>query len=94
LLIAKFPQPSSHISNTVDKLNKSKSSGLINVFSLVLLLVRWWCCCCCFFLWQWTTASLTTVVAVEAVVAQQQRQRQRLWRWMTIGGKSSQQQER
>jgi hypothetical protein len=28
LLIAKFPRPSSHTSNTVDKLNKSKSSGL------------------------------------------------------------------
>ncbi len=41
LLIAKFPRPSSHISNTVDKLNKSKSSGLVNVFMLVLLLVRW-----------------------------------------------------
>jgi hypothetical protein len=27
LLIAKFPRTSSHTSNTVDKLNKSKSSG-------------------------------------------------------------------
>jgi streptolysin S family bacteriocin protoxin len=47
LLIAKFPQPSSHTSNTVDKLNKSKLSGLVNVFTLVLPLVCWWCCCCC-----------------------------------------------
>ncbi len=47
MLIAKFPQPSSHTSNTVDKLNKSKSSGLVNVFTLVLPLVCWWCCCCC-----------------------------------------------
>jgi hypothetical protein len=39
LLIAKFPRPSSHISNTVDKLNKSKLSGLVNVFTLVLPLV-------------------------------------------------------
>ncbi len=47
LLIAKFPRPSSHTSNTVDKLNKSKSSELVNIFTLVLPLVRWWCCCCC-----------------------------------------------
>jgi hypothetical protein len=47
LLIAKFPLPSSHSSNTVDKLNKSKSSGLVNIFTLVLPLVHWWCCCCC-----------------------------------------------
>jgi hypothetical protein len=47
LLIAKFPQPSSHTSNTVDKLNMSKSSGLANVFMLVLPLVCWWCCCSC-----------------------------------------------
>jgi hypothetical protein len=47
LLVAKFPQPSSHTSNTVDKLNKSKSSGLVNVFTLVLPLARWWWCCCC-----------------------------------------------
>jgi hypothetical protein len=44
LLIAKFPRPSSHTSNTVDKLNKSKSSGLVNVFILVLPLVKWWWC--------------------------------------------------
>ncbi len=36
LPIAKFPRPSSHTSNTVDKLNKSKLSGLVNVFTLVL----------------------------------------------------------
>jgi hypothetical protein len=77
LLIAKFPQPSSHTSNTVDKLNKSKLSGLVNVFTLMLPLVRWWCCCCCLFLWQRTAASLTMVVAVEAVAARRQRQRRR-----------------
>jgi hypothetical protein len=33
LLIAKFPRPTSHTSNTVDKLNKSKLSGLVNVFT-------------------------------------------------------------
>ncbi len=94
LLIAKLPRPSSHTSNTVDKLNKSKSSGLVNDFTLVLPLVYWWCCCCCLFLWQWTTASFTTVVAVEAVAARQQRQ-QRRWRRLTmIGGKSGWQQER
>ncbi len=47
MLIAKFPRPSSHTSNTVDKLNTSKSSGLVNIFTLVLPLVCWWCCCCC-----------------------------------------------
>jgi hypothetical protein len=57
LLIAKFPQPTSHISNTVDKLNKSRLTGLVNIFTLVLPLVRWWWCCCCLFLWQWTTVS-------------------------------------
>ena len=36
LLIAKLPRPPSHTSNTVDKLNKSKLSGLVNVFTLVL----------------------------------------------------------
>ncbi len=45
------------MSNTVDKLNKSKSSGLVNVFTLVLPLVCWGCCCCCLFLWQWTMVS-------------------------------------
>ncbi len=34
MLIAKFTQPISHTSNTVDKLNKSKSSGLVNVFHI------------------------------------------------------------
>jgi hypothetical protein len=96
LLIAEFPRPSSHTSNTVDKLNKSKSSGLVNVFTLVLPLVLWWCCCCCLFLRQWTTANLTTVVAVEAVAARRQRQwqRRRWRRWTTIGGKICRQQER
>ncbi len=47
MLIAKFPQPSSHTSKTVDKLKKSKSSVLVNVFTLVLPLICWWCCCCC-----------------------------------------------
>ncbi len=79
LLIAKFPRPSSLTSNTVDKLNKSMLSGLVNIITLVLPLVRWWCCCYCLFLRQWRTASLTTVVAVEAVAARRQRQRRR-WR--------------
>jgi hypothetical protein len=39
LLIAKFTQPTSHTSNTVDKLNKSKLSGLVNVFTVVRQLV-------------------------------------------------------
>ncbi len=91
LLITKFPRLSSHTSNTVDKLNKSKSSGLENVFTLVLPLVRWLCCCYCLFLQQWMTASLTMVVAVEAVVTRRQRQRRRSRRWTTIGGKSGQQ---
>jgi hypothetical protein len=94
LLIAKFPRPSSHTSNTVDKLNKSKSSGLVNVFTLVLPLVYWWCCCCCLFLRHLTMASLTTVVAEEAVAAWRKRQWRRWWRWTTIGGKSGWQQER
>jgi hypothetical protein len=41
LLISKFPQPTSHTSNTVDKLNNSKLSGLVNIFTLMLPLVRW-----------------------------------------------------
>ncbi len=56
-------------SKTVDKLKKPKSSGLVNIFTLVLPLVSLWCCCCCLFLWQLTTVRLTMVVAVEAVVA-------------------------
>jgi hypothetical protein len=32
LLIAKFPRPTSHTSNTVDKLNKSKLCGLVKFF--------------------------------------------------------------
>jgi hypothetical protein len=94
LLITKFPQPTSHTSNTVDKLNKSKSSGLVNIFTLVLPLVRWWWCCCCLFLRQWTMVSLTMVVAVAAVAALRQQQRWRWQQWMTIGGKSGRQQER
>ncbi len=50
--------------NTVDKLNKYKLSGHVNVLSLVLPLVHWWCCCCCLFLQKWTTVSSTMVVAV------------------------------
>ena len=55
-----------NIQHTVDKLklNKSKLSGLVNVFVMVLLLVHWWLCCFCLFLRQWTMMSLTTVVAV------------------------------
>jgi hypothetical protein len=97
LLIAKFPRPTLHTSNTVDKLNKSKSSGLVNVFTLVLPLVRWWCCCCCLFFRQSMTVSSIMMVAVVAVAAWRQRQhrRWRRWRrWPTIGGKSSQRQER
>ncbi len=77
--------------NTVDKLNKSKSSEHVNGLRLVLPLVRWWCCCCCLFLWQWTTVSSTMVVAVTVVVAQRQQQRQQGRWWTMIGGKSSQQ---
>jgi hypothetical protein len=34
----------------VDKLHKSKLTGYVNVFKMVLLLVScwWWCCCFCF----------------------------------------------
>ncbi len=42
-------------------------SGLVNVYTLVLLLVRWWCSFCCLFLWQWATVSLTVVVAAVVV---------------------------
>jgi len=52
LLIAKFTRPTSHTSNTVYKLNKSKLSGLVNVFTMVQQLVCWWWCCCCLFLCQ------------------------------------------
>ncbi len=96
LLIAKFPRPTSLTSNTVDKLNKSRSTGLVNIFMLVLPLVRWWWCCCCLFLQQWTMVSSTMVVTVAVVVAwwqRQQWQRQR-WRrrwWTTICGKSGRQ---
>jgi hypothetical protein len=41
VLIAKFTRPTSHTSNTVDKLNKSKLSGLVNVFTMVRQLVCW-----------------------------------------------------
>ena len=67
LLIAKFTRPTSHASNTVDKLNKVKLSGLVNVLTMVLQLVRCWWCCCCLFLHQCTMVSWTTVVAVAAV---------------------------
>jgi hypothetical protein len=85
--IAKFPRPSSHTSNTVDKLNKSKSSGLVNVPR--------WCChwyaggaAAVAFIWQWMMLSLTTVMAVEAVAARRQWQRWRWRQWTMIGGKS------
>ncbi len=94
LLIAKFPRPTSHTSNTVDKLNKSKSSRLVNVFMLVLPLVCWWCCCCCLFLRQSMTVSSITMVAVVAVAARWQRQRWRWRRWPTICGESGRRRER
>jgi hypothetical protein len=53
---------------TVDKLNKSKLSGLVNVFTMVLPLVHWWWWCWCLLLWQWTKVS-STVAAAAAVVA-------------------------
>jgi hypothetical protein len=31
--------------NTLHKLNKSKLSGLVNVFTMVFPWVRWWWCC-------------------------------------------------
>ncbi len=74
--------------STVDKLNNSKSSGHVNVLTLVLPLLHWWCCCCCLFLWQWMTVSSITVVVVAAVAARQQRQRWRGQRWTTIGNES------
>ncbi len=93
LLIAKFPRLTSHTSNTVDNLNKSRSTGLVNIFMLVLPLVHWWWCCCCLFLWQWTTVSSTMGAAVVVVAAWWQRQWGWWWRWTTIGGKSGRQQE-
>ena len=52
-----------------DKLNKSKLSGLVHVFRLVLPLVHWWWCFCWFFLCQWTTEKrLTLLVVAEAMV--------------------------
>jgi hypothetical protein len=94
LLITKFPRPTSLTSNTADKLNKSRSTGLVNVFTLVLPLVCWWWCCCCLFLQQGATVSLTTVKMVAVVAAWRQRQRRRWQRWTTIGRKSGRQQER
>jgi hypothetical protein len=67
-LVAEFPRPTLHTSNTVDKLNKPMLSGLVIVFMLVLLLVCWWWWCCSL-LGQWTTVSLATVVAEVAAVA-------------------------
>ena len=69
LTIAKCTQPTSHTSNTVDKLNKSKLSGLVNIYTMVQQLVFWWWCCCCLFLRKSTTVSSTKVVAAAAVVA-------------------------
>ncbi len=34
--------------DTVDKLNKSKLTGNVNVFKMVLPLVSWWWWSCCF----------------------------------------------
>jgi hypothetical protein len=61
--------------NTVNKLNKSKSSGHVNILTLVLPLVPWWIAS---FFWQWTMMSLTMVVVVAVVVAWWQWQ---WWRW-------------
>ncbi len=85
---SKYPQG---WKNTVNKLNKSKSSGHVNVLTLVLPLARWWWCCCCLFLQQWTTVSFIMVVAVAVVVARRQRQRWRGRQWTTISGESSRQ---
>jgi hypothetical protein len=74
--------------NTVDKLNKSKLFGHVNILTLVLLLIRWWCCCCCLFLWQWMMVSSITVVAVVVVAARRQRWGRQGRRWTRIGGKS------
>ncbi len=79
-------------------INKSRSTGLVNVFMLVLSLVRWWWCCCCLFLRQWMTVSSTTVVTVVVVAAwwqrqRWQRQRWRRRRWTMIGGESGRQLE-
>ncbi len=94
LLIAKFPRPRALTSNTVDELNSSRLTGLVSIFTLVLLLVRWWWCCCCPFLWQWTTVSLIMVVVVEMVAAWRQRQWWQWQQWMMIGNESGQQRER
>ena len=51
-------------------MNKSKLSGLVNVFTMVLPWVRWWWWCCCLFLRQCTRVKrLTTQVAAEVVAA-------------------------
>jgi hypothetical protein len=56
--------------NTVDKLNKSKLSGLVNVFTVVLLLVPCWWWFYCLFLNQWMMVRwLTTPLAAVAVGA-------------------------
>ena len=55
-----------NVKDTVDKLNKSKLIGNINVNKMVLLLVSCWWCFLCLFLWQLTTMSSTPAVA-EAV---------------------------
>jgi hypothetical protein len=93
LLIAKCTRPTSHTSNTVDKLNKFKLSGLVNVFTMVRQLVCWWWWCCCLFVHQCTMVSSTMVVAVAVVAARWQRQLRRWRRWTTIGGESGRHRE-
>ncbi len=56
--------------NTVDKLNKSKLSGLENVFTMVLPLVHWWWWWwCCLFLRKFKTVGQSTMQVVAAVAA-------------------------
>jgi len=93
LLIAKFTRPTSHTSNTVDKLNNSKLSGLVNFFTMVRQLVCWWCCCCCLSLSMYDVefdhgggGGGGGGPAAAAVAAWQ--------RWKTIIGKSGRQRER
>jgi len=54
---------------TVDKLNKSKLTGNVNVNKMVLPLVRWWWCRLCLILRQLTTMSSTPAAAAVAAAA-------------------------
>jgi hypothetical protein len=63
------------------KLNKFKSSGLVKIFTLVLLLVCWWWSCCLPLSVAMINVSLTTVVAVAVMAARRQLQRRRWWQW-------------